>query len=96
MARQANRMMIGLFVVISLIILAVSVVVLGSGNFFKKTQKFVLYFNESIKGLDVGSPVPFQGVRVGYVIDINIVADPVKEQTEIPTVYQSRIRSLQG
>ncbi|MFZ5447311.1 MAG: MlaD family protein [Thermodesulfobacteriota bacterium] len=88
MARQANRMMIGVFVVISLIILAVSVAVLGSGKFFKKTQKFVLYFNESIKGLDVGSPVLFEGVPVGSVIDISIVADPVKEQTEIPVVIQ--------
>jgi paraquat-inducible protein B len=88
MARQANRMMIGIFVVISLIILAVSVAVLGSGKFFKKTQKFVLYFNESIKGLDVGSPVLFEGVRVGSVIDIDIVADPVKEQTEIPVVIK--------
>ncbi len=88
MARQANRMMIGIFVVISLILLAASVAVLGSGKFFKKTQKFVLYFNESIKGLDVGSPVLFEGVRVGSVIDINIVADPVKEQTEIPVVIK--------
>jgi paraquat-inducible protein B len=88
MARQANRMMIGVFVVISLIILVVGVAVLGSGKFFKKTQKFVLYFNESIKGLDVGSPVLFEGVPVGSVIDISIVADPVKEQTEIPVVIE--------
>jgi len=88
MAKQPNRMMIGVFVVISLIILAVSVAVLGSGKFFKKTQKFVLYFNETIKGLDVGSPVLFEGVPVGSVIDISIVADPDKEQTEIPVVIQ--------
>ncbi len=81
-------MMIGIFVVISLILLAVSVAVLGSGKFFKKTQKFVLYFNESIKGLDIGSPVLFEGVPVGSVIDITIVADPAKEQTEIPVVIQ--------
>jgi paraquat-inducible protein B len=81
-------MMIGLFVIIALIIFAVSLAVLGSGKFFKKTQKFVLYFNESIKGLDVGSPVLFEGVPVGSVIDISIIADPVKEQTEIPVVIQ--------
>ena len=88
MARQANRMMIGVFVVIALFLLAVSVAVLGSGKFFTKTQKFVLYFNESVKGLDVGSPVLFEGVRVGSVINIDIVADPVKEQTEIPVIIQ--------
>jgi len=88
MAKQANRRLIGVFVFISLIILAVSVAVLGSGKFFKKTQKFVLYFDESIKGLDVGSPVLFEGVSVGSVTKISIVADPVKEQTEIPVVIK--------
>jgi paraquat-inducible protein B len=81
-------MLIGVFVVISLIILAVSVAVLGSGKFFKRSQKFVLYFDESIKGLDIGSPVLFQGVSIGSVTDITIVADPVKEQTEIPVVIK--------
>ena len=88
MAKQANRRLIGVFVFISLIILAVSVAVLGSGKFFKKTQKFVLYFDESIKGLDVGSPVLFEGVPVGSVVSITIVADPVKQQTNIPVIIE--------
>ncbi len=33
-------------------------------------------------------PCCFEGVRVGSVIDIDIVADPVKEQTEIPVVIK--------
>ena len=67
MAKQANRMMIGGFVVLAVAILAASLVVFGSGKFFKKTNKYVLYFDESIKGLNVGAPVLFQGVpgRVG-------------------------------
>jgi paraquat-inducible protein B len=81
-------MMIGVFVVIALFILAVSMAVLGSGKFFKKTQKFVLYFDESIKGLDVGSSVLFQGVPVGSVVSIIIVADPVKQQTYIPVIIE--------
>ncbi len=88
MAKQANRMMIGGFVVIALFILAASLVVFGSGKFFQKTQKFVLYFDESIKGLSVGAPVLFQGVAVGSVISITIVADPAKQKTEIPVIIE--------
>ena len=37
MAKQANKMMIGGFVVIAVVLLAASLVIFGSGKFFKKT-----------------------------------------------------------
>ena len=64
------------FVVISLFILTAGVVLFGTTKFFAKTHKFVLYFNESVKGLDVGSPVLFEGVAVGSVIDIDVSRRP--------------------
>lgn len=88
MAKQASKMMIGIFLIIALFLLAVSLVVFGSGKFFKKTQKFVLYFDESLQGLDIGSPVLFQGVPVGSVKSIVIIADTSQEQTEIPVVIE--------
>ncbi len=88
MAKQANRMMIGGFVVLAVIILAASLVVFGSGKFFQKTNKYVLYFDESITGLSVGSPVLFQGVQVGSVTAITLTADLVKMQTQIPVLIE--------
>ena len=86
MAKQANRMMIGGFVVLAVIIMAASLVVFGSGKFFQKTLNFVLYFDESVKGLSVGAPVLFQGVQVGSVTSIVIQADLAKMQTQIPVI----------
>ena len=88
MGKQANRMMIGGFVVIAVIILAVSLVVFGSGKFFKRTQKFVLYFDGSVKGLTLGSPVLFQGVQIGSVYSIVIQADIAKLEAKIPIVIE--------
>jgi paraquat-inducible protein B len=88
MAKQASRMMIGGFVVLAVIIMAASLVVFGSGKFFKKTNKYVLYFNESIKGLSVGAPVLFQGVQVGSVTDIILEADLTKMKTQIPILIE--------
>ena len=34
-------------------------------SFFSKPQRFEVYFDESIHGLDLGSPVKLRGVRVG-------------------------------
>ncbi len=88
MAKQANRMMIGGFVVLAVIIMAASLVVFGSGKFFQKTNKYILYFDESIKGLSVGAPVLFQGVPVGSVTNIILEADLVKMKTQIPVIIE--------
>ncbi|MGB8992833.1 MAG: MlaD family protein [Desulfobaccales bacterium] len=88
MAKQANRMMIGGFVVLAVIIMAASLVVFGSGKFFQKTNKYILYFNESVNGLSVGAPVLFQGVQVGSVTSITLQADLVKMKTQIPVLIE--------
>jgi paraquat-inducible protein B len=36
-------------------------------------RPFVAYFEGSVKGLNVGAPVEFQGVKVGSVTDIQLV-----------------------
>lgn len=88
MAKQANRTMIGGFVVLAVIIMAASLVVFGSGKFFKKTNTYILYFNESIKGLSVGAPVLFQGVPVGSVTSITLQANLVTMKTQIPILIE--------
>lgn len=88
MAKQANRMMIGGFVVTAVIIMAASLVLFGSGRFFKTTQKYVLYFDGSVKGLSVGAPVLFQGVQIGSVASIVIQANIAKLEAKIPIVIE--------
>ncbi len=75
MAKQANRSMIGGFVIIAVGILAASVVIFGSGDWFKDSLRYVLHFQESVKGLSVGSPVLYRGFPVGEVKRVLIQAD---------------------
>ena len=88
MAKQANKMMIGGFVIISVTLLAASLVVFGSGKFFKKTNEYVLFFSGSVKGLSVGNPVLFQGVQVGSVKSISIHTDVNDLRVEIPVMIE--------
>jgi paraquat-inducible protein B len=88
MAKQASRMMIGGFVVLAVIIMAASLVVFGSGKFFKTTVKCVMYFNEPVKGLSVGAPVLFQGVQIGSVTSITLQVNPTKMQVQIPVFIE--------
>lgn len=88
MAKQANRKLIGGFVVIAVGIMAASVVIFGSGEFFKKKDSYVLYFEGSVKGLTVGSPVLFRGVEVGSVKSI-VIRSYLKElKSYIPVIIE--------
>ncbi len=67
MSKPANKTMIGLFVVGAIALIVVAIGVLGSGKFFKQQYKYYVVFEGSVKGLNVGSPVVFRGVKIGAV-----------------------------
>ena len=73
MSSQAN-IRIGLFVVTALSLLVAGIVILGAGHLFRRTQVAETYIEESIQGLDVGSPVKLRGVPIGNVSEIGFVA----------------------
>ena len=50
----------------------VAVLAFGGVSFFSKPQRFVVFFDESIHGLDLGSPVKLRGVRIGRVVELNV------------------------
>jgi len=77
MSKQANMALIGGFVVGALALVFAGVMVFGSGKFLQETANYVLYFDGSLKGLNVGSPVVWKGVKIGSVTDIQLQADAV-------------------
>ena len=80
--------MIGGFVVTALLLCTAGVFVFGSGDFFKQTNSYVLFFEDSIKGLSKGAPVSFRGVEIGTVKDIRLLADLNKITTYIPVIIE--------
>jgi len=65
---------IGIFVIAAVVIGVLGVVVLGAGALFQKKSIVETYIDESVQGLDVGSPVKFRGVPVGRVEDITLTS----------------------
>ena len=88
MSKQANKTLVGIFVVGAVVLVIVSLLVFGSGVFFTKTSKFVMYFGGSVKGLNVGAPVMFRGVRIGHVTDIMLRFDPRDLSILIPVYIE--------
>ena len=65
---------IGIFVISAVVIGVIGVVVLGAGAIFQKKSIVETYIDESVQGLDVGSPVKFRGVPVGRVDQITLTS----------------------
>ena len=72
MMENISYFKIGLFVICAIVIGVIGVVVLGGGKFFQKKNIIETYIDESVQGLDVGSPVKFRGVLVGNVEEITL------------------------
>jgi paraquat-inducible protein B len=72
MSKPVNKTMIGLFVVGAIALAVVAIGVLGSGKLFKESIPYVMVFDGSVKGLNVGSPVVFRGVKIGSVSSIRM------------------------
>jgi paraquat-inducible protein B len=88
MSKQANKTVIGIFVVGAIALVVVAIVVLGSGKFFKQTIRAVCYFEGSVGGLNIGAPVVFRGVRIGSVTDVSLRFNTEKLSFSIPVYIE--------
>jgi len=75
MSKPANKALIGLFVLGAVTLAVLAVALFGSGKFFVKKPKFVMFFPGSVNGLEIGSPVQFRGVKIGQVIKVSATLD---------------------
>lgn len=75
MAAPTNHYKLGLFVLLGFAAAIAAAIALGVATTRKDTINYHSYFNESVQGLDVGSPVKFRGVTLGFVSAIEIAPD---------------------
>ncbi|MGH8072392.1 MAG: MlaD family protein [Candidatus Entotheonellia bacterium] len=88
MGRRANPKLIGAFLVGAVALIIIGILVFARGQFLSDTLTFVMFFEGSVKGLDVGAPVNFQGVRVGSVTDIRVEHVAKDDHFRIPVFIQ--------
>lgn len=98
MAKQASKTVIGGFVISAIVLLIGAVILFGGGKIFEKKVKYVLYFENSVKGLSVGSAVVCRGVPIGSVTDIALNIERDSLEFKVPVyaeIYPSRLQ-VQG
>jgi paraquat-inducible protein B len=83
---KVSPAVVGAFVIGGLALLFLSLVSFGGISFLSKPPRFTVFFDESIHGLDLGSPVKLRGVRVGRVVDLNLRYDPATGRSVVAVV----------
>jgi paraquat-inducible protein B len=94
MSKKASPTLVGLFVVIGAIIAIGTVLVIGSGQLFATKMTYILYFNESVNGLQEGAPVKFKGVTIGKVNSIFLHYHEDKQQIHIPVIIELDVTTI--
>jgi phospholipid/cholesterol/gamma-HCH transport system substrate-binding protein/paraquat-inducible protein B len=96
MSEKANYFKIGLFFVISVILIVAAVIVWGAGLFTKDKIYFETYFDSPVTGLNVGSSVELRGVKIGQVESIGFASAVYDISTDPATVsrYERYVRVL--
>jgi Paraquat-inducible protein B len=94
MSQKISPTLIGAFVIGALALLILAVIAFGSGQLFRKTQQFVLYFGGSVNGLRIGAPVKFMGVEVGSVKDIRLEMQGASGVHMIPVIIEIDLKKV--
>jgi paraquat-inducible protein B len=88
MSKQSSPTVIGAFVVGAVVLIAVGFALFGGAQIFAEKNRYVAVFSEPTNGLRVGANVMLNGVRVGYVSDIDLIIDEVNFETDTQVVLE--------
>lgn len=93
MASPTNHWKLGLFVLAGAVLAVATVGVLGAFSMRQEVGSYVSYFDESVQGLEIGSPIKFRGVTIGAVGNIDVAVDHrhVEVTSEIGTAVLARL-----
>src|SRR5471030_2919096 len=97
--KKVSPAVIGAFVIGAFALGTLALLFFGGINFFRHEQRFIVFFDESIVGLDLGSAVKLRGVAVGTVKDVKIRYDPTKNGSVVEVLCElnrNMIRDQKG
>jgi paraquat-inducible protein B len=94
MNQKISPTLIGGFVLGAVALLVVAVIAFGSGRLFRETKEFVVYFDGTVNGLNIGAPVKFKGVEIGSVKDILLQLEGDIEAHRIPVIFEIDLKKI--
>jgi len=87
MSARTDYFKLGLFVIGATSLIILALIFLGLGALRKDKVMVETYFDESVQGLDVGSPLKFKGVKIGSVERVRFVFNKYHGLQDVPFRY---------
>ena len=81
MSKPSNPTLIGSFVLGAVLLLVAAVLLFGGAALFASKRTVVSYFPGSVKGLREGSTVALNGVRIGYVENMQLQGELMPDKS---------------
>jgi phospholipid/cholesterol/gamma-HCH transport system substrate-binding protein len=91
MVNRKTNFFVGLFMVGGIGIAIVAIIWLGMSRIFEKGNHYAVYFDESVQGLSVDSPVKYRGVAIGRVERIRVAPD--SRLIEVILIIESDVKA---
>lgn len=85
---NARPAVVGAFILGAIGLCVLGLIFFGGKGLFTKTTRVVVFFSDSVAGLDVGAPVTFRGVRVGSVQSVAISFSVETMSARIPVYLE--------
>lgn len=61
---------------------------------YTEKSQFIMYFDSSVRGLGIGAPVEFRGIKVGSVLDVRLELDPETVTFLIPVLVEIELERV--
>jgi len=88
MSQKASPTAIGAFVLGAVALIVTGLLTFGSGKFLQDVKTFVLVFSGNAKGLNIGAPVSFRGVKFGSVSGIQLIWDASTDEAFVEVLVE--------
>ena len=88
MSKKINTTSIGLFIVSGVALGVTGLLLFSTSKMFSKTRDFIVYFNDSLNGLNEGAPVKFRGVTIGTVKRVMVQFNQATNDYAMPVILE--------
>ncbi|EED36293.1 mammalian cell entry related [Luminiphilus syltensis NOR5-1B] len=100
MTEKTVNTLLGAFVIGAVSIAVIAFLLMAGNAYDKSSERVVMVFDSSVKGLTVGAPVALRGVNIGEVTDIRVLfrdTDNLNLLMEVEAILQrGRVTRLSG
>jgi paraquat-inducible protein B len=94
MSKKINTTSIGLFIVTGVALGVTGLLLFSSSKMFSKTKDLIIYFDDSLNGLNEGAPVKFRGVTIGSVKRVMVQFNQAKNDYAMPVIIEMEEKLL--